>query len=216
MFNIVTIAREYGSGGSDIGRQAAKMLGWELLDRQIIERVAAVNNVDRAWAAEADEQSCRWWEKVLSGFRYGGPALYLGGAWDMGVDRDLLQQFTVHVIEEAGKMGNCVIVGRSSQCVLRNEPRAMHVMVYAPLEEKLERMKQRHPHEHDLRRLLHSIDAERLRCAQDYFGCDLRERGLYHLCVNSTLGIDICAELIVHAIRLSAKGQRSVTREALV
>jgi cytidylate kinase len=214
MFDVVTIAREYGSGGSDIGRQVAKTLGWELLDRQIIERVAAVGKVDRAWAAEADEQSRGWWEKILSGFRYGGPALYLGGAGDMGVNRDSLQEFTAHVIQEAGKIGNCVIIGRSSECVLRNEARALHVMVYAPLEEKLERMKQRHPHEHDLRGLLRRIDAERLRYAQDYFGCDSRDRELYHLCVNSALGIDICAELIVRAIHSSANGQRSVNRKA--
>lgn len=214
MFDVVTIAREYGSGGSDIGRQVAKTLGWELLDRQIIERVAAAGKVDRAWAAEADEQSRGWWEKIISGFRYGGPALYLGGAGDMGVNRDSLQEFTAHVIQEAGKIGNCVIIGRSSECVLRNEARSLHVMVYAPLEEKLERMKQRHPHEHDLRGLLLRIDAERLRYAQDYFGCDSRDRELYHLCVNSALGIDICAELIVRAIHSSANGKRSVNCKA--
>jgi hypothetical protein len=208
MFNVVTIARDYGSGGADVGRRAAKMLGWELLDRQIIERVAAIGKIDRIWAAEADEQSQGWWEKVLAGFRYGGPALYLGGIGYMGVDRDSLQLFTARVIEEAGRTGNCVIVGRSSQCVLRNEPRALHVMVYAPLEEKLERMTRRHPNERDLQGLLRRIDAERMNYAQNYFGCDSRERGLYHLCINSTLGLDASAELIVHAIRSPKQEQK--------
>jgi len=208
MFNVVTIAREYGSGGAEVGRRVAEMMGWELVDKQIIERVANIGKIDRAWAEKADEQSCAWWERVLNGFRHGGPEIYVGGVADTGVDRDSLQQFTAKVIEEAGKTGNCVIVGRSSQCVLHKEPRAMHVLVYAPLEEKLERMKHRHPTERDLQAVLRRMDAERMRYAQEYFGCDSRERGLYHLCVNSTIGLDACAEVVVSAIHSSEKMQR--------
>jgi len=203
MFNIVTIAREYGSGGADIGRKVSELLGWECVDKQIIEQVKTMGNLDRTWVAEADEQSRAWWERVLAGFRHGGLELYVGGIADTGVDRDALQQFTARVIEEAGKAGNCVIIGRSSQCVLRNEPRVLHVLVYAPMAEKIERMKLRHPHEHDLQTLLHRIDSERTHYTRDYYGCDWSDRGLYQLCLNSTLGLDACAELIVNAIRLS-------------
>jgi len=208
VFNVVTIAREYGSGGAEVGRRAAELLGWTLVDRQIIERVAALGKIDRAWAEEADEQSCAWWERVLNGFRHGGPEVYVGGVADTGVDRDSLQKFTARVIEEAGKAGKCVIVGRSSQCVLRHDAQAMHVMVYAPLAEKMERMKHRHPGERDLQGLLRRMDSERARYAQDYFSCDSGKRGLYHLCLNSTLGLDACAGLIVSAIRLSETKQR--------
>jgi len=216
MFNVVTIAREYGSGGAEIGRRAAEMLGWALVDRQIIERVATIGKIDRKWAEQSDEQCCGWWERVLSGFRHGGPEVYVGGVADTGVDRDALQQFTARVIEEAAKAGNCVIVGRSSQCVLRNHPAALHVLVYAPLEEKLERMKYRHPNERDMPALLRRMDAERMRYTQEYFGCDSRERHLYNLCLNSTMGLDACAELIVSAIRLSTMTQRSEIQETPV
>jgi cytidylate kinase len=213
MFNVVTIAREYGSGGAEIGRRVAERLGWKFVDREIIERVAAMGKIDRKWAAEADEQCSAWWERVLDGFRHGGPEVYVGGVADAGVDRDSLQQFTAHVIEEAGKTGNCVIIGRGSQFVLRNNPQALHVLVYAPLDEKLERMKHRHPHERDLPGLLRRIDAERLRYAQDYFGGNSRAISLYHLWVNSTLGLDTCAGLIMNAVRFSAMEQRPEKRE---
>jgi cytidylate kinase len=216
MFKVVTIAREYGSGGAEIGRRAAEMLGWALVDKQIIERVAAIGKIDRTWAEEADEQSCGWWERVLSGFRHGGPEVYVGGVADTGVDRDSLQKFTARVIEEAGKAGNCVIVGRSSQCVLHREPTALHVLVYAPMQEKLERMKHRHPNERDMPALLRRMDAERLRYAQEYFSCDSRERSLYHLCLNSTLGLDACAKLIVNAVHSSTLKQRPEREETPV
>jgi cytidylate kinase len=207
MFNAITIAREYGSGGSEIGRRVAERLGWEFVDREIIERVAALGKIDPNWAEEADERCGAWWERVLGGFRHGGPEVYVGCA-DAGVDRDSLQQFTAKVIAEAGKAGRCVIIGRGAQCVLRDHPDVMHVLVYAPIEEKIARMRALHPGEHDMEAVLRRIDSERHHYIRDYYECDSAQRGLYHLCVNSTLGLDTCAGLIMNAIRFSAMKQQ--------
>jgi cytidylate kinase len=203
MFNIVTIAREYGSGGADIGRSVAEVLGWECLDKQIIEQVAAMGKVDTSWAKTADEHASAWWERAMKGFRQGGLHSYVGEGAELGVDRDTLQQFTASVIQEAAKVGNCVIIGRSAGCVLRDHPHVLRVMVYAPLAEKIKRMKLRHTHEHNLQALLNRIDSERIDYARNYYGCDPTNRILYHLCLNSTLGIDTCAKLIVQTVRSS-------------
>jgi cytidylate kinase len=88
---------------------------------------------------------------------------------------------------------------------LRQVAQAFHVLVYAPMTEKLERMQLRHPHERDLVGLLRQIDTERIRYAHAYFGCDSTNRQLYHLCLNSTIGLDACAELIVNAIHSARK-----------
>jgi cytidylate kinase len=197
MFNVVTIAREYGSGGADIGRKVAELLGWECVDKQIIERVAAMGKVDPSWAETADEHTSTWWERVMKGFNFGGLESY------SVIDHDTLQQFTANVIQEAARVGKCVIIGRSSQCVLHHDPHVLRVLVYAPLADKLKRMKLRHPQERDLQALLHCMDAERLHYAQNYYSCDSLNRGLYHLWLNSTLGIDACAELIVRIIQSS-------------
>lgn len=203
MFNVLTIAREYGSGGSDIGRRVAELLGWECLDKQIIERVATLGHVDPAWAAQADEHAIAWWERVVRSFRKGAPDSYVGEGPDFGVDKDTMQQLTARVIEEAANQGNCVIIGRSSGCALYRKPHVLRVLIYAPQAEKLERMKLRHPDERDLPALLHRIDAERAHYVQSYYGCDPANRALYHLSLNSTLGIETCARLIVQTIRSS-------------
>ncbi len=213
MFNAVTIAREYGSGGAEVGRRVAERLGWEFVDRQIIERVAAMGKIDRNWAEQADEHCSAWWERVMKGFRHGGPEVYLGGFDDAGVDHDSLQKFTARVVREAANTGNCVIIGRGSQCVLRNHPAVLHVLVYAPMAEKIERMKPRHPQEQDLAGLLHRIDSERHHYIEDYYGCNVADRSLYHLCVNSTLGLDTCAGLIMNAISFSEMRQRPEREE---
>ncbi len=214
MFNVVTIAREYGSGGAEIGRKVAELLAWECIDKQIIERVAAMGNVDRSWAEKVDEQSCAWWERVMSGFRHSGPELCVGGMANTGVALDIVQEFTARVIEQAAREGNCVVVGRGSQCVLRNTPRVLHVMVYAPMVEKVERLKRRHPRERDLQALVHRMDSERWRYTQDYYGRDWSDRGLYQLCVNSTMGFDACAKLIVSAVRLAETKQPTEVGDA--
>jgi cytidylate kinase len=100
--------------------------------------------------------------------------------------------------------------------VLRDDPQALYVLVYAPLDEKLERMKHRHPREKDLPALLRRLDAERQRYTQDYFGCNSTDRSLYHLCLNSTLGLDACAELIVETVRSSKTEQRVEKEETPV
>ena len=203
MFNVVTIAREYGSGGSDIGRKVAELLGWVCVDKQIIERVSAIGKVEPSWAEKADEHASAWWERVMKSFRKGGPESYVGEGPEFGLDHDSLQQFTSIVIEGAAKEGRCVIIGRSSQCVLRHRANVLHVLVFAPPAEKIARMKLRHPDEHDLPGLLYRMDYVRARYTLRYFGHDWLDRGLYHLFLNSTLGIDACARLIVQAIQSS-------------
>jgi cytidylate kinase len=210
VFNVVTIAGEYGSGGSDIGRKVAELLAWTCVDKQIIERVSAIGKVDPSWAEKADEHASAWWERVMKSFRNGGAKSYVGEGPEFGVDRDSLQQFTSSVIEGAAKEGKCVIIGRSSQCVLPHSANVLHVLVFAPTAEKVARMKLRHPDEHDLPGLLYRMDNVRTRYTRHYFGHDWLDRGLYHLCVNSTLSVDASAHLIAKAIRSSKLEQLQV------
>jgi hypothetical protein len=122
---------EYGSGGADIERKVAEFLGWICLDKQIIERVAALEKVVPTWAEEADEYASAWWERVTKSFRHGGPESYVGEGPEVGVDHDTLQQFTASVIEEAARESNRVVIAGSSQCILNPHPNVFHVLVSA-------------------------------------------------------------------------------------
>jgi cytidylate kinase len=203
MFNTLTIAREYGSGGSEIGRKVAELLGWECIDKQIIERIAAMGKVDPSWAAQADEHAIAWWERVMKSFRKGGPESYVGEGSELAVDRDTVQIFTANIIQQAAKVGSCVIIGRSAQCVLRHQPHVLRMLVYAPLKEKLERMKLRHPNEQNLQALLRRKDSERLHYARYYYDCNSADPRLYHITMNSSLGVDTCARMVAQIIKWS-------------
>jgi cytidylate kinase len=203
MFNVLTIAREYGSGGSEIGRKVAELLGWQCVDKQIIERVAAMGSVEQAWAEHIDERAITWWQRVMKSLRQGGPESYISGGIELGVDHDMAQQFTARVIQEAANEGNCVIIGRSSGFVLRHSPNVLRLLVYAPMAEKLKRMQVRHPKEKDLPTLVRRMDAERTYYAQNYYGFDPTQTHLYHLCLNSTMGIETCAKVAAQIIQSS-------------
>ena len=203
MFNVLTIAREYGSGGSDIGRKVAELLGWECIDKQIIEKIAAMGRVDAVWAAEADEHASAWWQRVMKSFRHGGPESYVGEGPEFGVDHDFVQEFTANIIQEAANVGNCVIIGRSAHCILQRHPHVLRMLVYAPLKDKLARIKLRHPQEQNLSALLRRKDSERLHYARYYYDCDSADPRLYHISMNSTLGTDTCAKLVAQIIRAS-------------
>jgi cytidylate kinase len=212
MFSTVTIAREYGSGGAEIGRKVAALLNWELVDKQIIERAASLARVDAAWAASLDEHALTWWEKVLRSFRKGGPDLLLEDCEDLCADRDTMQRFTARVIEEAARVGNCVIIGRGAGCFLRHQSHVLRVLVCAPLTEKIERIKSRHPDAKDLRALLARRDAERTSYAQTYYGWDPADPRIYHLCLNSTLGFETCGRLIANLVQSVAPEVTAETR----
>jgi cytidylate kinase len=201
MFNVLTIAREYGSGGSDIGRKVAELLGWECIDKQIIEHVAAVGKVDPAWAAKADERAIAWWQRLLKSFSQSTPETYVADESGSAVDRDTVQHFTERFIHEAANIGNCVIIGRSAQCILRHHPKVLRMLVYAPLKEKLVRMKERHPGERNLEALLRRMDSERIHYARYYYDVDSTDPRLYHITLNSTLGVDTCAGIAAQIIR---------------
>ena len=122
---------------------------------------------------------------------------------ELAVDRDTVQIFTASIIQEAAKVGNCVIIGRSAQCVLRRHPHVLRMLVYAPLSEKVARMKLRHPHEQNVQALLRRVDSERLHYARYYYDCDSADPRLYHITMNSTLGIDTCARMVAQIIQSS-------------
>jgi cytidylate kinase len=173
------------------------------VDKQIIERVAAMGKVEPSWAEQADEHAIAWWDLVMKSFRRGGPDSYVGEGAELVVDHDTVQAFTASIIQEAAKVGNCVIIGRSAQCVLRSHPHVLRMLVYAPLNEKIARMKLRHPQEHNLQALLRRKDSERIHYARYYYDCDSTDPKLYHITMNSTLGIDTCARMVAQIIQSS-------------
>jgi cytidylate kinase len=203
MFRVLTIAREYGSGGATIGRSISEKLGWKLLDKAFIENIARAAKVNPQLAQRFDERTDSWLERLA----HQGAGFWRGAFEGTVVisppdffDAETMAALARNMIEEAYQRGNCVIVGRGAQCVLQGCMDAFHVFVYGPWAEKVARARERLPGKTDLEELIRSMDRQRADYIRTYFGCNWMDPHLYHLMICSGLGEDLVQSTILEAL----------------
>src|SRR5260221_10803549 len=107
-YRVITVAREFGSGGAEIARQLAERLGWNLLDNALVQQVAQSAEIDPELARRLDERVDTWLQRVAQQGLWGGA--FEGIAPPAGVpsfDADNMASITKGLIEQAYKQGNC-------------------------------------------------------------------------------------------------------------
>ena len=205
MFRVLTVAREYGSGGGRIARMIAEKLHWTLLDRALIERAALAAEVEPQLAQRYDERVDTWLHRIGRNGLWSGAFEGVATAADEKVfDAETMASLERRLITEAHAKGNCVIVGRGAQCVLQDRQDALHVFVYAPFRQRVARVRRRAPAAKDVGRLIRSIDQQRADHIRMYFGCNWNNPHLYHMLVSSEFGEEDAARLIIDAIQRGA------------
>ena len=201
---VVTIAREFGSGGATVARMLADRLGWRLLDRELVDEVARAAHVEPRVVEEFDEKCDAWMAALLRAVWQGS------GEWPSGLsDADLLDartmaKLTRPIVERAAEGGNCIIVGRGAQCILRGHPGVFHAFLYAPLELRKRRVAERVGGVKDLVRHIEAKDAERAAYIHKLFGRQWSDPHLYDLMLNTRCGDEAAVETILAAARIAA------------
>ena len=201
---VITIAREYGSGGAVIAEELAIRLGWKLLDRELILELARRAHVRPSEVSQMDEHASSFIARLLKAFWLGSAYPWSGPAPDV-VDSDYLVELSAIVIREAAKLGPCVMVGRGAQCVLREREDVFHVFVYGSRPERLKRVQPRHPTGAGCEAALEEFDRSRAAYIRRYYKCDWAHRHLYDLLINSDVGIERAVETILCAAGLTAQ-----------
>ncbi len=201
---VITIAREYGSGGALIGQDLAARLGWKHLDREIILELAQRAHVRPSDVADMDENPGSFISRLLKAFWLGNAYAWYGPATQIA-DPDYVAELTAMVIREAAKLQRCVIVGRGGQCVLSDREDAFHVFVYGSREERLKRILNRHATREQCEAALDELDRTRASYIRLYYKCDWANPHLYDLMVNSDMGLERAEALILSAAGLGAR-----------
>jgi len=185
-FRLLTVNREFGSGGGRIARTIAENLGWKLLDKDIIDAIAYAAHVDPSVVQRYDEHVESWLRRLnQQAMRSAALAAGLELRDNAVFDAEEMVKISQKVIEQAYADGNCVIVGRGSQCVLLHKPEAFHVFVYAPHRDRILRLRARLPKGADVEQRIRSVDAERAKYLQEYYGKYWLNPHLYDLMVSS-------------------------------
>jgi cytidylate kinase len=200
-YRAVTIGREYGSGGAEIAGTVAAALGWRLVDHALIEEISSRAGVAEADALAVDEAIDPWLHRVMRPvFGKGADGISMVAPVEL-FDADAAAALASRVIEEACGAGDCVIVGRGAQCVLRGMPRVLHVFVYASLADRARRVRAGVVPGTDVMALLRSMDEQRLEYVRRHFGENRLDPHLYDLMINSHGEAQPAANLIVSAVR---------------
>jgi cytidylate kinase len=186
-YRVLTVNREFGSGGGRIAQRIAEQLGWKLLDRDIIDAIAYAAHVDPKVVRRYDEH-VQGWLRRLNQQAMRGAALAAGIelADNAVFDAEEMVKISQKVIEEACTEGNAVIVGRGSQCVLQHKADVFHAFVYAPCKERMERLKTRLEAGTSIEQRMKTVDAERARYLQEYYGKNWLNIHLYDLMISSS------------------------------
>ena len=186
MSKIITIGREFGSGGREIGKRLADELGIAYYDNEIITKIAERTELAEGYVAHVMENSPSTLYPIT-----------IGRSFYMGMDPIVEQNNVIYreqskLIQELAEKSDCVIVGRSADYILR-EKNPFRVFVYADLEHKMERCRKRatedeHFTDRELKRHIQDVDKRRGRYYQFFTGQTWGNRLNYDLCINTSTG----------------------------
>jgi cytidylate kinase len=128
---LITITRQYASGGSQVAARIARALGWTLIDTEFVDEVARRAGLAPAEVAQREERAPGLLERVARTLATGSPELFLTDSAVTDAERDerTIVGLTERIIHEAAAGGRVVLVGRGAQAVLARHPDALHVYV---------------------------------------------------------------------------------------
>ncbi len=205
MIRVITIAREYGSGGGTVARALAETLGWKLLDGELMSELAARMRCSAAQVARYDEHPPSLLSRLMRAYWSGSADTWSGTPSVHVLDADTLAAMAAGIIQEAAQLGGCVIVGRGSQCLLSARRDVFSIFLYAPREERLRRLRGRHESEKEADAAMLETDRIRTAYIRRYHGQDWMDRRLYDLMMDSSVGDSVVVSTILVAAGLASQ-----------
>lgn len=200
MAKIITIGREFGSGGREVGKRLSDELGIAYYDNEIITEIAKRTELAEGYV-----------EHVMANSPSTLIPITIGRTFYMGLDPIMEQNNAIYreqslLIQELAEKSDCVIVGRSADYILR-EKNPLRLFIYAEMPFKMERCRKRAPEqEHftdkELKRHIQDIDRKRGKYYQFFTGQTWGDKLNYDLCLNtSRMSIEETVQAIARMVK---------------
>jgi len=202
---VITITRQYGSGGSEVARLVAAELRWDAIDNEFVDEVARRAGLPADAVAQREERAAGLLERLARTLAAGSPEMFIAtaGAPRVEPDEAAIVQLTERVIAEAAAHGRIVLVGRGAQAVLAQRPDALHAYVVAGKAWRMQLAVERlgvNPAE--VAKVVDETDRRRDQYVRTYYGRHRQDVVNYDMVVNTEkLGIDGAAALVVAEAR---------------
>jgi len=200
---VLTVSRQFGSGGSEVAAVVAKRLGWSLLDNEVVDAVAARLGMSTAEVQAREERVPSLVQRLASAMTMGSQEWMTPIAAAKRPTDEQLLDVTRHIIQEAIARGPVVVVGRGAPAMLAERADALHVFCYAPRKALVARtMKREGLSAEEATRLVDDTNREREQWVRMHWERDWRAHDNYDLSVNTErLGIEGAADLVLAAAR---------------
>jgi cytidylate kinase len=205
MIRVITIEREYGSGGGEIAKRVAARLGWKLWDHLLTNEIARLMECDCRVVEEHEEKRDPLYYRLFKAFMRGSHEGSLNAPRLKMADTDCIREVAERVVMSAAEGGECVIVGRGSAYYLQNRNDAFHVFIYAPFAAKVQRLLTGGKSESEAVHLAETVDRDRADFIKQYFGVEWPDRHRFHLMINSSIGEEAAVETILNSIAILEK-----------
>jgi cytidylate kinase len=191
---IITISREFGSGGRTIGRMVAQRLGIPFYDKELVDQIALESGFAPNFVEEHGEHS-----PSGSLFSYAFAPQGIPGVMNGLSTADFLWNIQCSVIQQLAEKGPCVIVGRNADYILKDRPECLHVYTFADTPFRAERIVRLYgDSEKSPEARLAEKDKRRRVNYQHYTGRTWGVSQNYDICLDSsTIGVERCADIIV-------------------
>ncbi len=196
---VVTISRQFGSGGRTIAKMVAEKLGFDYYDRELVSKIAKESGLAEDYIIEQGEYAT-----VRNSFLFD---LSLGAAASSGT-RSLSDQLYViqhNIIKDLAEKGNCVIIGRCADHILAKREDALHVFCYADMQFRQKHLLEKYGETNEKpEKRLKEKDDKRKVYYKHYTGEDWGMPKNYNLCLDTgKIGLEQCADLIVQIVQNS-------------
>ena len=191
---IITISREFGSGGRFIGEEIAKKLGIAYYDKNIISQIAEKSGLSPDYIQESAELSPK---KGLFAYALAGRDITGRSVEDM------VYETQRKVILELARKEPCVIIGRNADYILKDRDDALNVFIHGDMLEKIQRISQLYRvTEQEAVKMMADTDKRRMTNYNFYTDQKWGKASNYTLCLNSSqLGYDRCEALITECVK---------------
>lgn len=198
---VITISRQFGSGGNEIARRISATLGYRHFDKLMMAKVAAEVGISEKELVDFSEDTYKM-QGYLSRLLGERLSSAISAAEVDRLDADYSLNLTQSVVNAAYERGNTVIVGRGGQAILRGKPDVLHVRIVAPYDFRMQRLEELHNYslggakdaaiKHD------RASAEYLK---RFYNVDWSDPLLYDLVINTgQLGLNLAVHLVVSAV----------------
>ncbi|NMC38224.1 MAG: cytidylate kinase-like family protein [Bacteroidales bacterium] len=191
---VITIGRQLGSGGREIGQKLSALLGISFYDKELICLASRESGLNQEFFEKADERKRFRLFGGISGFR----DLMAGESMNQYLADETLFKIQSDIIRSLAAHKSCIFVGRCADYVLKDTERRLSIFIYADLNDRIKRVTEIHKMAESKAKIhIERTDRERARYYNYFSGKEWGAAASYHLCINSSvLGIDKTADLI--------------------